>query len=161
MKTIALTKGYAAIVDDSDYEILAQHKWRADVKSHTVYAVRWAKSENGRKLILMHRFLVGDAAIGMYVDHRDCNGLNNQRANLRVCSSVENSQNRRLSKTSTTGYKGVCAPSHLRGRKNKYKAKIQVNGKHYNLGYFMTAELAHKAYCEAAKTLCGDFARLA
>jgi hypothetical protein len=107
----------------------------------------------------MHRVIMGDAATGLQIDHCDGDGLNNQRANLRVCTSSQNNWNQRISKANTTGFKGVSRPARLRGMVNCHVATIQLNGKRRYLGRFPTAEQAHAAYCEAAKKLHGEFAR--
>ena len=37
MKTIPLTQGYEALVDDADYEWLSRIEWSATVQNRTVY----------------------------------------------------------------------------------------------------------------------------
>lgn len=53
----------------------------------------------------MHRLLVG-APDDRLVDHRDGNGLNNRRSNLRVCTDGQNCANVGVVR-SRTGWKGV------------------------------------------------------
>src|ERR1043165_2122866 len=86
-REIPLTQGYVALVDDCDYEWLSQWKWCAHVAKggRTAYAFR-------AKGIAMHRVIM-NAPEGMDVDHRDHNGLNNTRANLRICTHAENQRN--------------------------------------------------------------------
>lgn len=87
------------------------------------------------------------------IDHIDGNRANNKASNLRECSQQANCFNRKLRRDSKSGYKGV---SSVNG---KWGAWIKINGKSKNLGCsFETAEEAHKAYCEAAKRLYGEFA---
>ena len=88
------------------------------------------------------------------MDHKDGNGLNNTRNNLRLCTVSQNQCNSRVRRTSRTGYKGVC----LRG--NKIAARIKINGESIFLGYFKTVEDAARAYNEAAIVIHGEFARL-
>src|ERR1017187_7157500 len=100
MKLILLTKGYETIVDYEDYEWLSQWSWRAkiDRKSQTVYAIRGEyQRDSGRdnkieRSVLMHRLIMGDPK-GLQIDHRDWNGLNNQRSNLRVATQSQNQHN--------------------------------------------------------------------
>ena len=161
MKEIQLTQGKVALVDDAEYEELSQFKWYANKIRYTYYAGRKVTVDGKSKTILMHRAIMGNKAIGLQVDHRDGNGLNNQRGNLRACTNAENHLNQRLSRANKTGYKGVTEPASQRGRINRYRAQIVANGKHISIGHYPTIELAHAAYCVVAKKLHGDFVRLA
>ena len=40
MKTIPLTHGYEAKVDDEDYNLLTRHKWHAKKSNWAIYACR-------------------------------------------------------------------------------------------------------------------------
>ena len=86
MKTITLTRGLEAIVDDADYVALVGFKWYAtrSGKSGHVYAGRAPR--RGEKLPqLMHRVLLGDPP--GYIRHINGNGLDNRRENLRVITN--------------------------------------------------------------------------
>jgi len=76
--------------------------------------------------------------------------------NLRWATSAENGRNAGLSKRNSTGFKGVS----FNKRTQKYEARIKLNGKVKYLGSFITAEEAYAAYCAAAQTNYGVFARL-
>jgi hypothetical protein len=102
MKLIRLTQNQFAQVDDSDYESLNQYKWYA-IKDNTYYAVRYSKEKN--KIIQMHREIM-QTPRSLIVDHRDHNGLNNQRYNLRNCTIAENHRNR--IGRGKSQYKGIC-----------------------------------------------------
>lgn len=157
-KSIPLTRGFVAVVDDEDYQRLSVHPWHANVKNHgRVYAERFSRHPDGRKTsIRMHREILG-APPGVDVDHRDRDGLNNRRANLRLAT---NSQNRANSKKRADGvtspYRGV----HLHKRLGKWAAQIRVDGDHRHLGVFAAAEDAARVYDAAAFAAWGDFARL-
>lgn len=114
MKTISLSKGKVAVVDDDDYERLIQFKWYAlnPPKKQSWYAVR-SKTDNGKQVsILMHREILKAPSTSL-VDHRDGDGLNNQKENLRLCSSSQNAQNRRRAYVSSTSrFKGVSFGQH-------------------------------------------------
>lgn len=155
MKGIALSQDKVAIVDDLDFPYLSQFKWTALKGRNTWYAVRNVVIDGRTKMLLMHRLLL-DAPTGLGVDHRDGDGLNNQRANLRLCNEQQNGQNRTLQSNNKSGYKGVSWDK----RKRKWTARIKAHGKQPHLGYFDTAKDAARAYDAAALELHGEFARL-
>jgi len=148
MREIPLTQGKAALVDDADYErVMAAGPW-----CHSNgYAV---KGHNG---ISMHRFLSGlVTGDGKKVDHKNRNGLDNRRRNLRVCTDSQNQANRRRSRNNNSGFKGVS----FHRASGKYQAKIKVAGRMRWLGLFADPADAALAYNEAALKYHGEFARL-
>ncbi len=94
------------------------------------------------------------------IDHCNVNTLDNRVNNLREATRSQNKANRRVLKTNRTGLKGVEDTGRLSAAK-RYRARIMVNGKTTNLGYFTTPELAHVAYAKAAVKYFGEFARSA
>lgn len=141
-------KGQFALVDDCDFDELSQYTWyyRADG-----YAFRHAVGRPS--MVRMHRQIVA-AQPGVEIDHRDGNGLNNTRANLRLATATQNRQNMRGHKNSASQYKGV--NWHDKG----WRARIKVFGKEIFLGLFVTQREAVLAYNEAAQKYFGEFARL-
>src|ERR1017187_7988987 len=128
MKTIPLTKGYEALVDDADYErIVSMGSWYAHVDCRkdgsivAIYALR--KESMTRRKLWMHRIVLGIVDPHIQTDHRNRNGLDNQRHNLRICDPTGNCQNRGRSHHNTSGFKGV---SYNR-RWGKWDASIKVN----------------------------------
>lgn len=89
------------------------------------------------------------------IDHEDTNSANNRWGNLREADRSQQLSNRNVAANNKSGFKGVC----LDKRRGLYKAEIQKGSYRKFLGYFVTAELAHAAYVEAAKILHGEFAR--
>lgn len=152
-KQIQLTQGMIALVDDADYDFLSQWKWFAHRDGNKWYAERNERHLFGRKIIKMHRAILGNTS--KETDHINGNGLDNRRSNLRACSTSENGMNRSKQKNNTSGYKGV----YLEKGKNKFKAQINVNNKKITLGRFDTAEQAAKAYDEAVKKYHGKFSK--
>lgn len=152
MKTIALTQGAVALVDDSCWEDLSRWRWcvskSQDGKRH--YAVRRASSG----IVWMHRQIVG-APENLDVDHRDGNGLNNQRGNLRAATRRQNSQNMVRSRAGKTSrFKGVSLSSGT----TRWRATIKVDGRRIHLGYFIDEGEAARAYDAAALKHFGEFA---
>ena len=159
MREIPLTQGKVALVDDEDYEWLSQWKWCALNRGDgCYYAVRgtYDRTTRASRQIRMHRQIMGMEGSRPDVDHKDTNGLNNQRSNLREASRSDNIGNARLRRDNVSGLKGVTwMPT-----KQKWRARIgPVQGQRRFLGYFPTAEEAARAYDAAALELFGDFAR--
>ena len=155
MKQIPLSRGLFALVDDSDYEELAKHKWHTTRQVNCFYARRNVYTKRKPKGILMHRAIMGDIT-GVSYDHIDGNGLNNQRNNLRVASYVQNSQNRAKKVNCISKYKGVTW--HVPNQ--KWVARVGGDKKRYCVGYFYDEVEAAKAYDKKARELFGEFARL-
>lgn len=152
MKGIFLSQGQAAIVDDSDYEALNAHKWSVLKQSNTFYAVRQAPIDGKQIIALMHCVIMGSKG----VDHRDGDGLNNQRSNLRFATSSQNNMNQQKRENTSSVYKGVTFDK----RANKWKAQIGINGKLIYLGLFDAEVDAAKAYNAKAIELFCEFANL-
>lgn len=148
-REIPLTRGKVAFVDDEVYEAISSVKWQATQNGKKWYAVRWDK----RKRVYMHRVILGYTGNGR-VDHRDGDGLNNTRGNLRVCTHTQNLHNSGPTKTNKSGYKGV---SWSKKRK-KWIAQIMSERKHHLIGVFDDPVDAAHAYDAMAILLHGKFA---
>lgn len=155
MREITLTQGKFAQVDDEDYEKVSKFRWCAEKLGHVFYAKRWVTIDGKAVGIRMHRLIVslerGDSRL---VDHKDGNGLNNQKSNLRICTKAQNQFNMRRNSRNTSGYRGVS-----RGKKpGTWCARIRSSGKYLYLGSYHSKEDAYVAYCKAAKELRGEYA---
>jgi hypothetical protein len=83
------------------------------------------------------------------IDHINGNPSDNRISNLREADSVQNAQNRRRpQKNNSTGLLGVAYDK----TKNRYRARIYINGKRTYIGKFKTPEEAHAAYIQAKRT---------
>lgn len=152
MKTIPLTQGKVAIVDDEDYEELSQYRWYYNrgyaVRQVRVSDSKWRMATMGRLLLKIPK--------GMMTSYRSLDKLDNRRSNLRVASYSECACNRRPNTHSKTGLKGV----RFHRRAGKWEAQIGVAGKIKSLGLHTTPKLAHAAYCEASAKYHGEFGRV-
>lgn len=160
MKLIPLGKGLSAKVDDADYDWLNRWKWHA-IKSNdgkTWYARRaeYLGEKDGKRknrIFSMHRQILGLTDRRIEGDHRNGDGLDNQRNNLRVALPTQNKWNRHRRSIFSSKYKGVTW--------NKWNeawlARITVNGNRIQLGYFNDETEAGKAYNEASVRLHKDF----
>ena len=151
MKEIPLTQGKVAIVDDRDYPKLARHKWSALLVGKNWYAV----NGGGKTFKYMHRLILKTLP-GYQIDHRNHNGLDNRRSNLRLCNRSQNSFNRAPGRHSTSRYKGV----YWRKTRSKWQVSISVNSCLRYLGIFRHEVIAAKRYDETAKAVAGEFAWL-
>lgn len=151
MKTIELTQGKFALVDDEDFEELSKHKW------HYVhgYAIRTVGRSPSMETIAMHRQIM-KAPKGTIVDHKDLNPLNNMRSNLRFATHQDNVHNsKKYSHGVTSKYKGVSWDSH----RNMWRSTIVFNEKQIFIGRFDSEIKAAEAYDSKATELFKEFAR--
>lgn len=153
---VPLTQGYEAVIDVADVPLVEGWNWYAQVRPHTIYAKRIDGAGQSRFTVHLHR-VVMESPDELEVDHRDGNGLNNRRGNLRLATRSQNNQNRNTGVNNTSGYKGVT----WHKAKGKWNARIKINGKRRNLGYFSNPESAAAAYAAASSELHGEFGRTA
>ena len=99
----------------------------------------------------MHRLIAGSGK-GDHTDHRDEDGLNNRRANVRRCSHAQNVQHRKASAANKLGVRGA------RRDNGRIRVEIITDGKRQTVGTFATLEDARRARQEAEAALWGEFA---
>ena len=147
---------FVALIDDEDFELVSQYKWRAyrggdPGRNGTWYAQAHIKGSSSS--IIMHRMIM-NAPKGIKVDHQDFNGLNNQKYNLRLATNQQNARNRQEGSGSSR-FKGVS----LDKRHGTWKSYIAVDKKCIWLGQHKEEEDAARAYDAAARRLFGEFAK--
>lgn len=171
MKKIPLTKGKTALVDDEDYDYLIQFdEWVAIEQVSNYHSVWYAIGRVSRRL--MHRIILGlgngriDKRI---VDHRNHNGIDNRRCNIRVCTHKQNMWNSRRKGIGTYGghegygygykphkrYRGVVASQYF-----GYKVSFVLNGKRIVSEYFDCMHKAAREYNRIVSEHHGEFALL-
>lgn len=149
---VPLTRGYEAIIDAADIPLVEGRNWCALVcKSGIVYAQHGAPKGK----VLMHRVLLGAKDRAVFVDHRDHDGLNNRRENIRLATPCQNNRNARKRADNTSGFKGVSWHKKTR----KWAAQISGKGSSRHLGLYTTPEDAHAAYVQASAAIHGEFGR--
>lgn len=152
---VPLPCGLEAIVDVDDLDSLRPYNWRKlTTSSGHRYAHRLIYEGERRATVLMHRVIMAPPE-GMVVDHINGDGLDNRRANLRVCTQKENMRNQRMHRINQVGHKGVYLED------GRFRAQIKHEGRNIHLGLFDTANEAAAAYQGAAKALWGEFSRAA
>jgi len=156
MKEIKLTQGKFALVDDDMFEELNQFKWYADKNKYTFYAKRNICINGKRTTSFMHRVILELMDKNTHCDHKDLNGLNNQKSNLRKCSNAENNRNQNPRTGCTSRFKGVC----WNKKDRRWRVQIMVDGKINNLGNFKDELKAAITYDKAAKVHYGEFANV-
>jgi hypothetical protein len=94
------------------------------------------------------------------LDHDNTKKWDNSWSNLRLATKSLNEANIGITAANTSGLKGASRYRQGEAWGNGWQAQIVKDGKHYHLGHFATKEDAHAAYCDRAKELFGDFARV-
>src|SRR5262249_343965 len=138
-----LTKGYVTFVSPEDVHHLQGRKWHASPRGRTIYA---ESQHEG-----LHRVILGKLVAECDTDHKDHNGLNNQRKNLRLCTRGQNLSHGHH-QPGESGFRGVARDRLDR----KWCARL---GRRH-LGTFATPEEAARAYDAAAIKRFGEFATL-
>ena len=144
---IPLTQGKVAVIDFADFELVRPFKWCANQNwnKKSYYAV--TRSGNGVPNKRMHMLITGWPR----VDHRNGNGLDNRRCNLRAFSQGDNLRGFiSLREQRSSNYRGV---TWFKQSPHKWRAQITFNYEAMSLGYFDSEEHSARAYDAAAKRL--------
>lgn len=142
-------------LDDLDRVINFPYTWYAklnkSIGKYYVYASEYCTETKRCKPIFLHQFIM--KANGKTVDHRNNNGLDNRKTNLRKALDKNNSTNRRSrNKNNSSGYRNVSWSNGY----GKWIVQMQVNKKNTILGKFddvheagkFAEEMRHKYYGE-------------
>ena len=132
-----------ALIDIEDVEKVKNYKWYKNCRGYV---------SCGTPKKLLHR-LIMDAPKGKSVDHINHDRLDNRKCNLRICTSSQNSMNRRKLDRNTSGHVGVCYKPKI----NKWQADITVNRKPIHLGYYKNIEEAIEVRKEAEIKYFGEY----
>lgn len=160
MVEIPLSRGRVAIVDDVDAD-LAGFRWycltqKGDRARYAARKVPTGNKEKRQRQVQLHRLIADRMGLNVdrcLVDHKNGDGLDCRRENLREATNAENVRNGRAQRRSPTGLKGVY-PSH-----RTWHARIHVGRRKVELGSYRDVFSAAIAYDVAARILHGEFAR--
>lgn len=156
MKTIQITRRngsmFDVLVDDRDYAQVVNLKWHITTPTTaraTPYCSR--KTSNGVKQIVvqMHNQILGFNRYlpeneGLVVDHINGNGLDNQRANLRIVTISENIRNQHRRIPSASGVPGIYPYRKANVLLYWVTTILLPNGKRQHVGLSKTLEDAIK-----------------
>lgn len=143
-----------ATVDEADLPLLGEGRWHLKREpSGLRYAIQHipdvrAGRTRGYRQRYLHRVIAGvDGQPTPHVDHRDGDGLNNTRDNVRLCTHAQNMQNRRQRRNAAR-FRGVQQLPSGRWRA-RFGGKTFGGGKQVHIGTFDTeveAALAAEEY---------------
>lgn len=144
-RTGEISVGYA---DVEDLPLIQSRTW------YVMYngKIKYVSSNYSRKLdgkrgaVYLHR-LVANAPLGLVVDHKNHDTLDNRKSNLRVCTQGENMQNRASAQTNNRC--SIVSGVWWSAEKKKYRVGIRVHGKPKHIGYFSDKLEAEAASIEA------------
>jgi hypothetical protein len=155
---VILTQGKVTIIDLDDWELIRARTWGTAYsrQSRTPYALTSVPLRDGRwTKIYLHRFLLKPKP-GVRVDHKNHDGLDNRRSNLRFATAAESARNTRSREGSSSKYKGVTWDKN----RKKWNACIKLGPTTYMLGRFDSETKAALAYNKRAREEYGEFAYL-
>jgi hypothetical protein len=109
-----------------------------------------------KKNYRLHRlvFLMHHGYMPEYIDHINCDKLDNRIENLRQATNAQNQHNTKKLPNNTSGTKGVMWVKSLK----KWQGQVKLNKKIFYAGTFYDIESAKLAVAELRKKLHGEFA---
>jgi hypothetical protein len=141
-----------AVVSDRDAARVRRHRWSAVRSGKHWYAQTMVKRDGGWRVLKMHRLIKGGSGL---IDHRNLNGLDNRRCNLRFATRKQNAANSHGHRDRKSAYKGVCFETFT----GLWLAQLTVDGRLVFKARFHSESKAGRAYLRAARRHNGSFAR--
>lgn len=141
-------KIYLFVIDIEDLPMVIKYRWWVGINGGKPYA----HTDYDRRHQTMHRAIM-NCPDGYEVDHISGDTLDNRKANLRICTHQQNLTNLKISKSNTSGHKGVSYHSRW-----GWEAFINENKKKKHIGWYKTIEEAAEARRNAALMVYGEYA---
>lgn len=156
---------YTVLIDKQDAHLLDSMRCTPDRRKSTTYVLCYTVGHTGPRKPIRLQNLIMQPPPGKEVDHKNHNGLDNRRENLRVATRQQQMWNTRTHHDTASGFKGVLyrhdlAPGNVRNTRRLWMAYIRMNGKRQSLGHYEDPESAARAHDAAARELHGEFAYL-
>lgn len=136
-----------AFVDNADFALVEPYRWSTAQFGNTTYARTQIRRDGKTTTLSMHRLILGVTDRSVLIDHRDRNGLNNQRRNLRFSNKSQNAMNSPGHRDRKSKYKGVSFETFT----GKWLVQLTLNGKRVFKQRFTSEIAAGKAYRKAAR----------
>lgn len=139
--------------DLEDYDLIKDYRWQVEDDNYVTSTDRYRNYSK----IRMHRLIMNlypgnkDKVVDHILGYESRN--DNRKQNLRITSNMQNSWNRKLSVSNTSGVSGVCYDKRV----DKWRASITYRGKILNLGDHKKFEDAVKARKEAEEKYFGEY----
>jgi hypothetical protein len=124
---IPLTQNHFAEVDAEDASRLMRHSWY--LIWHKSKNLKYAARRIGDSTVYLHTEVMQSAGI---IDHRNGDGLDCRKENLRFATVSQNGANRGKQRNNTSGFKRVSWQKDCQ----RWRAKIKVRGSQIHLGLF-------------------------
>lgn len=137
--------------DKEDYNKIKDYCW---IENDQGYIIAHNICGSSPKSIRLHRLILNISDNSILIDHKNMLKEDCRKDNLRIANKQTNGINRPANKNNKLGVKGV---SYIED-KNKFSAKICVNGRTINLGIFDTIKEAKEARQLAGVKYFGEFA---
>lgn len=132
--------------DLEDYDIVKQYKWHINTNGYVA-------TQSDGKYIQLHRLLMKVDDSSIMIDHINHMRHDCRRSNLRLATSSQNMQNRKIFSNNTSGVTGVYYQKNC----NKWGAVITIDNKTINLGYFDSKDDAIYSRRKAEMEYFGDY----
>lgn len=148
-------KWAVALVSVEDVPALWARRWQLKFQRGKAYLRYNKKVGRAQTVLYLHREILG-APDDVQGEHRNRNGLDNRRGNLRLADQTRNNGNCIKRSGCSSVFKGVAWDKRAR----KWVAYINDGGRRVQLGLYADEADAARAYDRRAVEVFGQFARL-